>query len=88
MFNFEEVEVDLNSLNFIFIPVNNNLFDNSYNPICNLLPRKVNELYQDNIKDRRKDNWTFKNSVFFPWKQEEAELINLAFEYDWDCGKI
>ena len=27
-------------------------------------------------------------SLMYKWRPDDAELINLCFEYDWECGKV
>ena len=37
-------------------------------------------------KKKKKLKWTFPQSLFVKWSPEDAELLTLCFEYDWDCS--
>jgi NLR family CARD domain-containing protein 3 len=53
-----------------------------------ILPRTRDPIYVPPKKKKTKVRWTFPISLFVKWRPDDAELINLCFEYDWDCGKI
>ena len=53
-----------------------------------MLPRTRDPPYVPPKKKKTKVRWTFPISLFVKWRPDDAELVNLCFEYDWDSGKI
>ena len=53
-----------------------------------ILPRTRDPIYVPPKRKKTKQRWTFPISLMAKWRPDDAELINLCFEYDWECGKI
>jgi hypothetical protein len=59
-----------------------------YTPQCVTLPRTRESIYIPAKQKRRRVRWTYPKSIFTRWVPDDAELINMCFEYDWDCSKV
>ena len=61
---------------------------NDYLPTIRIQPRiKPNEYIPPKIKKKR-TKWTFETSQYAKFRQDDAEFVNLFFEYDWECAKV
>ena len=51
-------------------------------------PRIKDPIYIPAKKKKKKVRWTFPKSLFVKWIPDDAELVNLCFEYDWENTKV
>ena len=47
-----------------------------------------NEDIKSGVYVKKKFEWHVSVSLMGSWRTDDAELINLCFNYDWECGKI
>ena len=47
-----------------------------------------NEDIKSGVYVKKKFEWHVSASLMGSWRMDDAELINLCFNYDWECGKI
>ena len=86
----ELVKVEIPNIN-ICIPLNmSNFIDikNSYQVNTTCKPRQKDPIYVPPKKKKKRIKWSFPISLMAKWRQDDQELINLCFEYDYECSKI
>lgn len=62
--------------------------DEDYQPQIQTKPRTRDPIYVPPKKKKKRVIWAFSTSIFAKWRMDDAELINLCFEYDWECSKV
>jgi hypothetical protein len=83
------VDVDLKNMNYEHIDVHNHtIIDDEYLPKISTKPRTRDPVYVPPKKKKKRVIWTFPSSLMYKWRMDDAELINLCFEYDFECSKV
>ena len=83
------MDVELKNINYELLDIHKNkIIGDDYTPLISIKPRTRDPVYVPPKKKKKRVIWTFPISLMYKWRMDDAELINLCFEYDWECGKV
>ena len=82
-------DVELKNINYELVDIHRNkIIDDDYTPLISIKPRTRDPVYIPPKKKKKRVIWVFPISLMYKWRMDDAELINLCFEYDWECCKV